>query len=178
MQQRKFFETLGIVAFLAILVVATTSCATVSSSKLAPDVSRPSGSSATPSRAPVPTRPVKGTPIPAAVDASNASTKNLPTMGFWAVWGPTSRAEAAVRPVAEGLVAEGFPAGIVYTPEWGGLSGSPWYIVCIGPYSSRAVATKALAAAQSRGHKGYRVKFSGATTMDLGAGWVRGGAHP
>jgi cell division protein FtsN len=178
LQQRKFWWVLGIAVFSAVLVMTTTSCSTISSSKLAPDVSQSSESSATPSSAPVPTRPLKGTPIPAAVDTSYASTKSLPSMGFWAVWGPTSRAEAAVRPAAEELIAEGFPAGIVYTPEWGGLSGSPWYIVCIGPYSSRAVATKALTAAQSRGHKGFRVKFSGATTMDLGAGWVRGGAHP
>lgn len=98
-------------------------------------------------------------------------------MGFWGLWGPADRSESNVRPVADELRAEGFEAGIVYTPEWLGLNMSPWYIVCVGPYSSKASATKALAAAESRGHKGFHVGFSGATTVDQGASWVKSGAR-
>ena len=82
-----------------------------------------------------------------------------------------------MRPVAYELRTEGFEAGIVYTPEWEGLSLSPWYVVCIGPYPNQAVALKALKAAQARGHKGFHVMFSGATTMDQGASWVKNGAR-
>jgi cell division protein FtsN len=98
-------------------------------------------------------------------------------MGFWAVWGPASRFAADVQPVSTKLKAEGFPAGITYTPEWQGLSLSPWYIVFIGPYGTEAEARKALKAAESVGYKKYLVKFSGETTIDNDSGYVRSGVE-
>lgn len=98
-------------------------------------------------------------------------------MGFWAVWGPASRFSADVQPVVAKLTAEGFPAGITYTPEWQDLSLSPWYIVFIGPYGTEDEARKALKAAESVGYKKYLVKFSGETTIDNNSGYVRSGVE-
>ena len=172
MQQSRTWLALAGLAVVLAAVVGTTACSTVWSSKLAPDAAQ-TGTTLTPVA-----HVDWGVPIPPPGDSSYATTKDLPSMGFWAVWGPADRSESVVRPVANRLRAEGFEAGIVYTPEWQGLSLSPWYVVCIGPYPNKAVALKALKAAQSRGHKGFHVMFSGPTTMDQGASWVRNGVRP
>lgn len=115
-------------------------------------------------------------PIPPPSGISNASTSKLPSMGFWGVWGPASRLQGDVQPVADKLVKQGFSAGVIYTTEWENLSLSPWYIVFVGPYATRAEAEKALKAAESVGYQKFIVKFSGMTTIDNDQGYVRSGA--
>jgi hypothetical protein len=114
-------------------------------------------------------------PIPPPSGISNASTSRLPSMGFWGVWGPASRVKGDIQPVADKLVAQGFSAGAIYTPEWENLSLSPYYIVFIGPYGTKPEAEKALKAAESVGYQKFIIKFSGMTTIDNDQGFVRSG---
>jgi hypothetical protein len=163
----KRWSILATVALLLAVAVVATACAPGPLGEL----TLPGTGSAAPTGSATPAQPViqraKGVP-PASYDLA-------PTMGFWAVWGPQSRIKANADSVVAGLASRGFPSGLVYTPEWEDLDISPWYAVYIGPYSSKAKAVKAMAAAKSAGYTGLHVKYTGPTAADVGAGYTMSG---
>jgi septal ring-binding cell division protein DamX len=164
---------LGAIALSTALLALATACVSEDSGKVLDTNTNGSvsGSSA------VTTKEVRkpSLPIPPPSGISQASTDKLPSMGFWAVWGPASRNRSDVQPIADQLVSQGFSAGVIYTTEWENLSLSPWYIVFIGPYGTRPEADKALKAAESVGYQKFIIKFSGMTTIDNNQGYVRSG---
>jgi hypothetical protein len=171
--QRKRWGVLGASALSVALIVLATAC-------VSPDTGKVLGTGTSGSASAsgiVTTGGVRKPtlPIPPPSGISNASTDKLPSMGFWAVWGPASRNRRDIQPVADKLVTQGFSAGVIYTTEWENLSLSPWYIVFIGPYGTRPEAAKALAAAESVGYQRFIIKFSGLTTIDNDQGYVRSG---
>jgi hypothetical protein len=164
---RKSWRVLGGLVLATVFLASATAC-------VSEDTGKVSGTSGSASASGDVRKPVLPVPPPSGI--SNASTSKLPSMGFWGVWGPASRVRGDIQPVADKLVAQGFSAGAIYTPEWENLSLSPYYIVFIGPYGTRAEAEKALKAAESVGYQKFIIKFSGMTTIDNDQGYVRSGA--
>lgn len=174
MSQTKVVRILGLAVMLA-FVVAGSACTLnvpASSGKVVTDATGTApGAASTTS-----VKPTKNPKIPQPSAVAPADTNGgLPAMGFWAVWCVSSRAAAGVVPTQRRLQSQGFPTGVVYSPEWERLSISPWYVLFIGPYQSKADADKAFAVATSLGYKGFHVQQSGPTTVDTGAGFVKSG---
>lgn len=170
MRHRKPWGALAALVLATALLASATACVSEDTGKVS-DANTSGSASATSDDVRKPVLPV---PPPSGI--SQASTSKLPSMGFWGVWGPASRVQGDVQPVADKLVEQGFSAGAIYTPEWENLSLSPYYIVFIGPYGTKAEAEKALKAAESVGYQKFIIKFSGMTTIDNDQGYVRSGA--
>jgi hypothetical protein len=164
----KSWRVLGGLVLATVLLASATACVSEDTDKASDTNTSGSASASGDVRKPV-------LPVPPPSGISNASTSKLPSMGFWGVWGPASRVRGDIQPVADKLVAQGFSAGAIYTPEWENLSLSPYYIVFIGPYGTKPEAEKALKAAESVGYQKFIIKFSGMTTIDNDQGYVRSG---
>jgi SPOR domain len=176
MSQRKLLHVVGLVTLSVFFVVASSGCmidVPASSGKVISDstgtASASGASTAGNQAAQNPKIPQVSKVLPAAIKGE------LPPMGFWAVWCVSSRAAEGVVPTRQRLQSQGFPTGVAYTPEWEKLNLSPWYVLFIGPYQTKADAEKAFSVAKSVGYKGFYVQFSGPTTVDEGAGFVKSG---
>ena len=119
----------------------------------------------------------KSAPIDVSVQATRMTTPTLtlensnipwrshyflPVKGFWGVFGVQSAATRPPNLQMQKLHAKFFPATLVRTSIWRGLSPQRYWIVMIGPYDKQDDALKSLAIAQTLGFKGMRVQWSGA----------------
>ena len=108
---------------------------------------------------------VASVPAPKPTRIPKASDANPPPDGFWAAWGTAARSEASLSSTLQRIRASGFPTGVAFTPEWRNLNQDAWYVVFIGPYSTKADADQAALAARTMGYSGFYSKFSGQTTL-------------
>jgi len=176
MSQRKLLHVLGLVALSVFFVVAVSACTIDVPASSGKVISDSTGTATAPGTTSTNNQPAPNPKIPQVSKVLPAAVKGeLPPMGFWAVWCVSSRTAAGVVPTRQRLQSQGFPTGVAYTPEWEKLNLSPWYVLFIGPYGTKADANKALGVAKSLGYKGFYVQFSGPTTVDEGAGFVKSG---
>jgi cell division septation protein DedD len=177
MSQRKLVRVLGLTVLSVLMVVTAGACTLNVPSSSGKVISDATGTATAPGAASTAgSQSTRNPNIPQPSAVTPADTNDgLPAMGFWAVWCVSSRTAAGVVPTQRRLQSQGFPTGVVYSPEWEKLNLSPWYVLFIGPYQTKAEANKAFAVAKSLGYKGFYVQQSGPTTVDTGAGFVKSG---